>query len=229
MTSARRAAIKKAQRISAQKRRGKRRRKIALGVGAAAGVIGVTLYASRKRRGRSKGHGSMNAVSTTLEPQIKYSDSKEIDFIRLDRMDATRFDKKGREKIDFSLVGKPEPGYNARSKKIKTENNFKRQALEKKLNTHVKKKGVTRATVTVPVDRVLRNRVKFNDDRRSGYSPNARAAKYQREKEAISQRRKDRIAAQKLLEQQLSFPKTVIGSIKIKGGKLPKSSWPLLP
>lgn len=68
MTSARRAAIKKAQAASARKRRGKRKRRIATGVGIVGGlgVVGVTLYAANNRSRNRKSGSSVGVVQQTM-------------------------------------------------------------------------------------------------------------------------------------------------------------------
>lgn len=177
MTSARRAAIKKAQRISAQKRRGKRRKRIATGV-AAAGVVGVTLYAANKYRKRGSGGGRpMNAVSATMDTQ-KVSDSREVDLFRTTVVEATRYNKKGmREKINFSTVGRADVRY-----KAEPPPHYKRAQKAKKLNRHSYGKGKVRVDSQGIAVKVLRNRMSatdsFHDDRRLNYLPSTRKVKY---------------------------------------------------
>ena len=82
MTSARRAAIRKAQLASARKRRGRRNKKIAAGVAlAGAGVIGVTMYAS-KGRGKGKGKSGKNSTAINTVSQTMAAPSKSLDIIR---------------------------------------------------------------------------------------------------------------------------------------------------
>lgn len=181
MTSARLAAIRKAQRISAQKRRGKKRKRIAasVAVGAVgAGVLGVTLgrYRSRKKGGK------VSVVSTTMSSQ-PISNSKELDIIRNDLVTSltTTKDKKG-EIVDFSKVGTP------RSSQQIIKRLTKQQKRAEKAQEGRKSKRIARnSTSSNSTDTVKRNKVKYNEKRRNEYRSSlavreARSAAYQEAK-----------------------------------------------
>ena len=166
MTSARRAAIKKAQAASARKRKGKNRKRAAIGAAAiGVGVLGVTL--AKTRSGRKKSRGPVSVIGTTVEPAGQVSTSKELDILRV------TLDSPGDV---FGHLGKPE-GSQLKKRELSKKQNKADKAAKGKGG-----KGVFRVGEIGSVDKVLRNRPKFNDDRRNGYSPGARREKYLRDK-----------------------------------------------
>lgn len=185
MTSARRAAIRKAQLASARKRRNRGRKRAALGVAAGVGVIGVTMAAANgygnRRRARM---APKNVVEATVQPQIQYSNSKELDVFRVtfDDPGVVRRTNKGKYKgIDFSSVGKT---YGEHYKTIELT------GRENKLNTHVFGKGKIRVAGNGKAVKVKRDRQKFNEDRRNDYSPAARHDAYERSKARKARKKK---------------------------------------
>jgi hypothetical protein len=184
MTSARRYAIKKAQAASARKRRGKRRRNIGIGVGvglAGAGVVAVTMaasgYRSRGRKRELRG-GRGGVLGATLGNNIKYSDSKEIDVFRETIEDVIQVSRRGKYKgLDYGRLGRPYSRVRTESwRRIMAKNKIAAAAKVKK------KKGIVRIKSNTAADRVLRDRQKFNADRRNSYSPNARRDSYEAQK-----------------------------------------------
>ena len=175
MTSARRAAIRKAQLASARKRRGKKRRQIATGVG----VLAVTMAAAggaahyRRKRGASK---SVNVVQETLRPTETLSTSKEIDVLRNYIEESIVTQKNGSSKIDFGRVGRP------RAHGVDKNLHVNQRQLDRKQNKQTKGKGVTRTDRHGKTDHVLRNRPGFNDSRRNEYRPSSRRQRYQENK-----------------------------------------------
>jgi hypothetical protein len=184
MTSARRYAIKKAQAASARKRRGKRRRNIGIGIGAVAagaGVVAVTMAASGYRtRGRKRElrGGNRGVVGATLGNNIKYSNSKEVDVFRETIEDVIQVSRRGKYKgLDYGRLGKPYPRVRTESwRRIMAKNKIASAGKVKK------KKGIVRVKASGLKDRVLRDRQKFNADRRNSYSPNARRDSYEAQK-----------------------------------------------
>lgn len=176
MTSARRYAIKKAQAASARKRRGKRRRKIGVGVGLS--VVAVTVaaggYAARRRGGKR------GVLQTTLgDSPIKYSTSKEIDVIRQTIDDTIQVTKRGKYKgFDYGRTGKPFDS----SKPVESWRVTRAKKKAAKAAAGIKKKGVTRVKKNGLTDRVLRNRPKYDSDRRNDYRPSQGASRYQEQK-----------------------------------------------
>lgn len=177
MTAGRRAAIKKAQAASARKRRGRRKKRIAVGAGIGAlGVVGVTLAAAngygKRRRALIANAGVLEATMAPPEKEIKYSSSKEIDVIRVTLEESIQLTPRSKKYkgIDFSKVGKPDL---VTMKKVWTKEN--------KAGKERKGRGKFRVGVGGAVDKVLRNRPKFNDDRRGDYSPSRRKKLYEAE------------------------------------------------
>ena len=185
MTSARRAAIKKAQAASARKRRGRRNKKIAAGVGlASVGVIGITMAASRSRkRGAVSKTTPVNVVQNTVHapaPEQKLSTSKELDIIRvtLDSPGVIKRTPKGKYAgIDFSHVGKEEGSQSTHEHKTQRQ-----RRAQKKLNLHIFGKGKIRVAGNGTAIKVKRDRQGFNEDRRNTYSPSARRKLYENQK-----------------------------------------------
>ena len=180
MTAGRRAAIKKAQAASARKRRGRRKKKIAIGAGIGAlGVVGVTMAAAngygKRRRALIANAGVLEATMAPPKKEIKYSSSKEIDLIRVTLDEAIQLTPRSKKVkgIDFSKAGKPDRVTMTKLKKQEKENKAK--------GTQSKGKGKFRVGETGATDKVLRNRPKFNDDRRNGYSGSSRSKKYKEE------------------------------------------------
>lgn len=187
MTSARRAAIKKAQRISAQKRRGKKKKR-AIGAGiAAAGVIGVTMYAAngyRKRNRSSKSVGNINVVSVTTSADKPYTGNKELDIVRRDITSSLLVERDpDTKKINYGL------NYRAIGTDIRDNKPVKQWTRERKIGVHRRGRGVVRVTPAGVAVKLKRNRPKFNDDRRMNYSPGERHQKYLRESEGLRKRR----------------------------------------
>lgn len=181
MTSARRAAIRKAQLASARKRRGRRKKRIATAVGVGAGVIGVTLAAKSYRR---RGRGSKNVVNATMEPSIQYSDSTDVDVVRhtISSQLTTRKTRSGRIKhgIDFGKTGSPVSVFvdiERRSPRwVRTESKLKRAARGNR--------GYRRIRVGKDgsIDIVKRNRQNFNAQRRNDYDSAVRSNNYENQK-----------------------------------------------
>lgn len=221
MTSARRAAIKKAQRISAQKRRGKHRKKIAAGV-VGVGVIGVTMYAANGYRKRGKGgKGPVNVVSQTMAATP--SASKELDLIRINALDAIHTG------IDYGEVGKPRT-----DSTLKLRQDHRQQ--QNKLNRNVRGRGRVR-NGSAGTDKVKRNRPKFNDDRRNNYDSKARKAAYDANPEPMRTANRER-ARRNALNKRLKklFGQPVLGGISVSApegiiisgnSRGSKSTWPL--
>ena len=180
MTAGRRAAIKKAQAASARKRRGKRKKRIAIGAGIGAlGVVGVTMAAAngygKRRRALIANAGGLEATMAPPKKEIKYSTSKEIDVIRVSLEEAIQLTPRSKKYkgIDFSKAGKPDNVMMTRLKKQSKENKAK--------GTQSKGRGKFRVGESGATDKVLRNRPKFNDDRRNGYSRSQRSKAYKEE------------------------------------------------
>lgn len=177
MTAGRRAAIKKAQAASARKRRGRRNKKIAIGAGI--GVVAVTMAAAngygKRRRALIANAGVLEATMAPPKKEIKHSSSKEIDLVRVTLDEAIELTPRSKKfkRIDFSKAGKPDRVTMTKLKKQEQENKAK--------GTQRKGKGKFRVGETGATDKVLRNRPKFNDDRRNGYSASSRSKKYKEE------------------------------------------------
>ncbi len=191
MTSARRAAIRKAQQASARKRRGKKK-KVAIGAGVAGlGVIGVTMYASMGRgRGKKSVAGPVNVVTTTMavEP-IKLSESKEIDLIRFDLEEAVApvYKKDGTIKkfrVDAPLVGQTKRSIELAEKAKR--GSWRRERAKRKMERSARGyRG--RGQSVVGIDGVLlrkiqRNRANRNKRYRDEYDPKKRSKRYEAEK-----------------------------------------------
>lgn len=219
MTSARRAAIKKAQRISAQRRKGKRRKR-AVGAGiAAAGVIGVTLYAANgygnRKRARKAAAGKVNVVATTMAAEPPYTGGKELDIFRRDiysslviRRDSET--KKPSYGLDYSVVGSD----------VRDAKPVKHWGKEKKAGKSRSGRGVVRASEKGVVDKVLRNRTRSADKKRAEYSPSARKAAYEANKEAIKQSNKQRARRKRT---QFLLRQNVIGNISMDTSRFPQT------
>lgn len=227
MTSARRAAIRKAQLASARKRRGRRRRRIATGVGiASAGVLAVTLGASARYGTRRRARMSAaNVVQTTI------STSKELDLPRwsleqsMVNLTADARRKRLKPRIDYGRAGKTAREVQFQ---IETQNRRQQRAAQKatKAATGKTGKGRVRANTAGITDKVKRNRPKFNDDRRADYSPNARRELYERDAERISARNKanyDRKKKMKALKNL--FGKPVVGNIRVNSTSADWNEW----
>lgn len=210
MTSARRAAIRKAQLASARKRRGKRKKKIIAGSVAAVGVVGVTMYATKNRR-RKSGASSVNVVSETMAASNSQSVSKQLDLIRISPHDA------GNNKIDYSEVGKPMRDLNL--KKL----HLSQRRIDRKLNAHKKGTGKVIAGTKSVIQKVKRNRPGFNDSRRADYKPSQRKAAYEANKEAIKLANKERARRKRTVS---LLQQNVLSGISIDSSRFPKSYIP---
>lgn len=206
MTSARRAAIRKAQLASARKRKGKRNKKIAAGAAVAGiGVLGVTMYASKGRKKRAG--GAVNVVSETMTASPR-AVSKELDLIRISPHDA------GQNGLDYGEVGKPMRELN------KTYLHKRQRQIDNKLNAHKQGRGKTVVTSNGVIKRVKRNRPGFNDSRRADYQPSKRRSNYLINQEAIKKSNRERARA-KRTKHLLQQP--VLGGITIDSSRFPKS------
>lgn len=170
MTSARRAAIKKAQAASARKRRGKRKRKIATGVGIVGGlgVVGVTMYAANKgmKKRKSQKQSSVGVVTET----IQMSTSKEIDVIRTGIYDSV---ERG---LDYSEIGAREHQNPSGTLSIDRITRAQKKAAKAARGRRGRKKNVVDSSgVVTPL---VRFRPNYNDDRRSKYRPSVRHGEY---------------------------------------------------
>ena len=172
MTSARRAAIKKAQAASARKRKGRHRRRAAIGiaVGVGIGVLGVTLTRNPKKR---KAAGPVNVVNTTLPQAPAVTKTKEIDILRV-TLDSPGVIHSGG--VDFSVLGKPE-GSQLKTRKLSKKQNKADLAAKGKAG-----KGKIRVGAGGRAVKVKRDRQGFNQDRKNDYVPSSRSKRYQDEK-----------------------------------------------
>jgi hypothetical protein len=230
MTSARRAAIKKAQRISAQRRKGKGRKK-AVGAGiAAAGVIGVTMYAANgygnRKRARKAAAGRVNvvAMTTTATTGQAYSGSKEIDIVRRDIFSSLMIERDpDTKKINYGL------NYRAVGTDVRDNLPMRRWVKENKLNRNRRGRGkVVSSLVPNKTQKVKRNRPGFNDSRRKDYNREARAALYQQNAAKIKVKNDAKAAKKKQTKaiKSILSPK-FLGRISIDSSGAPKSGWPL--
>lgn len=158
MTSARRAAIRKAQLASARKRRGRKRRKTAARVGAGIagvaglGVVAVTVRASYRRK------KTRSARSVTSVPSVT---------------------------VNSSPTAGPIPGTNTGWEGIDLEGEVtKLTGKEVKLNKHRHGKGKIIVGSDGVARKVKRNRDNRNEKERNNYSPGKRHERYLRDKAA---------------------------------------------
>lgn len=228
MTSARRAAIRKAQLASARKRRGRRNKRIATGVGVGVGVVAVTLGAAAHSYGKRRRGRMQNVVQTTVQASNR-STSKELDVVRwtLEESivdigpDAKK--KKLKPRIDFGRAGKTPREIMFKQQQL-SRSQWKQDRAKKGKNG----RGRVRVAESGKADKVLRDRQKFNAQRRESYDSNARAALYESQKGIIkikndakaARKRRDK-ALRRILSQQ------VVGNITIDMTGTEKSGWPI--
>lgn len=230
MTSARRAAIRKAQQASARKRRGRKKAKIAV---SSLGVVAVTVaagYGYRKYGARKKSKSmpvTQNIVQVTT-PSIVYSNSKEIDVFRETIDSSTSYTRKGKPKVNYGKVGKPIEAM--------TVGEIKNSSKGKGRGNKNRPKGKGRHVTPQqggPIQKVLRYRPQRNEKRRMDYSPIKRSISYKKNAEKISDKRYERIARENEARKQWDtlrniFARSRAGKISLNNiGRLPQSQWPL--
>jgi hypothetical protein len=203
MTSARRAAIRKAQLASARKRRGKGKKRAAAAGVASLGVVGVTLYAASgyKNRRKARMKGPVNVITSTLPESPSSSSPITTDF---------------QTGVDYGEAGVPV--------------NLSTLAAIKGKPQRIRTKRGKVVSGSGGAKKVLRNRPKFNADRKANYDSDARSAAYQKnlEKNRAKQRQ---YAANKRNQKRIKklFSQPVVGNIKLDFSGGASSGWPVFP